>query len=456
MFENVIQDTNNGPKKLNNLLAKYTELRQFLDLYKITKDRKSLNKKRQRVLKQITTDLRSVQKPEETYEIWHQHSNLNANLAKQKISQPLGEFIKTLDLEELQDRNATADVVDYRDDHDEQDDNLVIHQLKTFAKSFDNTDNLLKSQFAVVTSGLELFPNSHKHSFLKNHVKSLTTVLYINLLRKNWNLAYKAFCLLIKFPIVDLRSLWPLGIEILRSISLSSPNSFIQDEKFFEWLSSYYVINHINSAGRTGPSRLIGAPIWRTGSKTLPPMYVIASLWDLLAKNEYRKLQSKLEELMLQPPYDSDGLMYFLSALCKLGLGIESTNPNANTSIDLFKILKTVETYLKKARSLGFFYPKDLVSRQLSIIRNYIGVDFSDTSSSESDPGADTDEDRDEEKPVEHQLKNDNDDDVYEELSELEEYDEKSNDRATEDETLVEEEGHKRAPETLDFDFDFN
>lgn len=442
MFENIIHDTNTSNKRLNSLLEKYTELRQFQDFYRIHKNRKPLQKHKQKVLKLINIELKKRLKPEETYEVWHQHKNLNANIAKQKSIQPLDEMIDELD---VVDPDAT--VVDEVSEEEYANNELAIQHLKKFTESFDNTDTLVRSQFSVLSSGLELIPDDKKLSFAKKHIKALTSILHINLLRKNWNLAYKSFCLLIKFPIVDLRSIWPLGIEILRNISPVSSVGLVKDEKFYEWLSSYYVVNHINSAGRNGPSRLIGAPIWRTGSRTLPPLYIVASLWDLLAKHEYSKLQGKLEELMLQPPYDSDGLMYFLLALCKLGTGIQLANSPGSATLhsQLSVILKNVEAALKKVKSLEFMYPKELINKQISTIRAFVGDEEDDSSSSDSDES-----DIEENNVMDSQLNvEDQEDDFFDDLEDIEE--------VGVDEKFTEAEQQEDSPDNaIDFEFDFD
>lgn len=452
MFENIIRDNNNGLKNLNPLLEKFGELRRFQDFYRIHKNKKQLKTHKQKILKLINIELKKRLKPEETFEVWHQQKNLNINLEKQKKLQSLGEIIKTLNNED-ENRDPDATVVDSieDDDEDNRSNEIAIQQLKKFTDSFDNTDNLVKSQFSVLTSGLELFPDNNKPSFIRKHIKALTSILHINLLRKNWNLAYKSFCLLIKFPIVDLRSIWPLGIEILRNVSPVKPDALIKDEKFFEWLSSYYVVNHVSSAGRSMPSRLIGAPIWRTGSKTLPPLYIVAALWDLLAKHEYTKLQSKLEELMLQPPYDSDGLMYFLLALCKLGEGIQLANESDTPRLinELSAVLKSVQTDLKKVQSLGFLYPKELIEKQISIIKQFVGEDLNESSSSESEEEFDVDENT---AQIENQLHyEDEEDDFFDDLNEIED-DKEANDK----ETIVEEQLGVVQDNSLDFEFDFD
>ena len=63
------------------------------------------------------------------------------------------------------------------------------------------------------------------------------------------------------------------------------------------------------------------APVWRSGSKTLTPLYVITSLWYIFVLGDYEQVLNKINELILEPPYNSEGVLYFISSLCHLCLG---------------------------------------------------------------------------------------------------------------------------------------
>ena len=394
MFENIIEEKLGGPKKLNKLLSKYIELHTLQDFYHRTHDRRKLKHNKRKFLKLIHHELKKRMKPEETFEVWHQLKNLNVNLDKLAPPADLESLFHSLDHKEPQPAAKSHDHDD--DDDDDDDDTVVTEKLKKFTQSFDTSSSTTKSSFFILSNGLEILPSNTKPSFQRQHIQNLTTLLHINILRKNWNLAYNIFCLLVRFPLVDIRSIWSLGVEILKHQQTPS-NSLIKDDKFFEWLSSFYVINHLNSATRLGRSRLTGAPIWRTGSRTLSSLYVVTSLWNMLFKQDYAALRNRLEELLLEPPYDSDGIIYFLLALCKLGEAAELANQanensdNGGTYTKLTSLMKSVDSDLSKVDSLDFVYPKDFVNRQIVNIMKFVDGDFEDIS--EDSSSSDNDQD---------------------------------------------------------------
>jgi RNA polymerase I-specific transcription initiation factor RRN11 len=397
MFENIIEEKLGGPKKLNKLLSKYIELHTLQDFYHRTQDHHKLKHNKRKLLKLIHHELKKRMKPEETFEVWHQLKNLNVNLDKLAVPIDVDTLFRSLNDKDSQPTNTkTRHHDDQNDDQDDEDDSLVIEKLKKFTQSFDTSSSTTKSSFFILSNGLEILPsNTTKPSFQRQHIQNLTTLLHINIVRKNWNLAYKIFCLLVRFPLVDIRSIWSLGVEILKHQQTPS-NSLVKDDKFFEWLSSFYVINHLNSATRLGRSRLTGAPIWRTGSRTLSSLYVVTSLWNMLFKHDYAALRNRLEELLLEPPYDSDGIIYFLLALCKLGEATElanqadGNNDYGSTYTKLTTLMKSVDSDLNKVDSLDFVYPKEYVNQQMVKIMKFVDGDFEDvsddSSSSENDP----------------------------------------------------------------------
>lgn len=425
MFEDFVADPklSNSKKKhkqLQKLLLKYIEGQKFQEIknngnlsatqkYKINE-----LKVKRRILKNIHKDLSERLRPEETFEIWHLHKNLN--LDRQRLNKHRYDVTENL-VNDI--TNEDDGITDEESDDDEV---SMERQLNKFLNSFDQSSTWTKANFLIKTRGLEVLPhNSLKNGLdglkggnasLRNHHRdNLKNLLHVNILRRNWSLAYKTFCLLIRFPNVDIRSIWPLGIEILnrqREETAYDENDvgLFKDEKFFDWLTSFFIINKHSSTFSSSNTRKISAPIWRSGSRTHAPMYVITSLWGLMVKNKYSKLKDRLNELLLEPPYNTDGVFYFLVALCYLVENIKLKNKfssfDNNSSSqqddgeseteddddDMFltskhdiriKIIenqKQIEHNLSKCEELKFEYPDALLHREVNMILKEIDKDY--------------------------------------------------------------------------------
>mmetsp|Transcript_379 Transcript_379/g.351 ORF Transcript_379/g.351 Transcript_379/m.351 type:complete len:514 (+) Transcript_379:125-1666(+) len=433
MFEDFLSDPkySNSKKKhkqLQRLLLKYIEVQKFQEIISNKdlplKQRQRLNKAKtkKKILRKIHEELNERLRPEETFEIWHLYKNLN--LDRQKSSkkhsvQSQGSITEGL-MDELVKSNENDEV-----DSDDSDNELSVdNQLDRFLNSFDLSSTWTKANFLIKTKGLEVLPHapletdssgfikSDNASLINHHINNLKTLLHINILRRNWGLAYKIFCLLIRLPKVDIRSLWPLGIEILNrqreeTAYDSSDIKLFKDEKFFDWLSSFFIINKHSNTFSLSNTRKISAPIWRSGSRTHTPMYVITSLWGLMIKNKYARLRDKLDELLLEPPYNTDGVFYFLMALCKLlenfklanrfsGFDDESPRDESDNEYeenDIFFLSKTdihkrilenqkiIEKNLEKCKEFNFDFPKDLINNEINWIMKQINEDNNDNSS---------------------------------------------------------------------------
>ncbi|KAK6456383.1 RNA polymerase I-specific initiation factor-domain-containing protein [Scheffersomyces xylosifermentans] len=444
MFEDVVsRKTANsaGNQTLNRLLSKYIEIKKFEEIFEKesltpsarAKFRKS--KYTRKALKVIHKELRVRLKPEETYEIWHGLDNLNSNIDKRRSSNKKSQYEdspedfarKVLDKIE----SSAGDDDEGAQERDEYEDhNSKIHStLSKFTNEFDRSNHWVKSNFLIRSNGLEVLPTHSSESpeyVQRQHISNLRTLLHLNMLRRNWPVAYKLYCLLIRLPSVDIRALWPIGIEILRrqhekegkAESSNKQHTVLdKDDKFFEWLSSFYYITHFNAAYSEGPSRSESAPSWRTGSKTLAPLYVITSLWNLLVKKRFTSLKSKLEELLLVPPYNVDGTCYFLMAMCflveaidvvngylkyrwkqeKSGRGTETSSFELDqATASLEKIVEKLEANLKTCDKLKFIYPKSSIEEQIGVLLHYLRIDnnsaFRDDPESESSESEEGDE----------------------------------------------------------------
>lgn len=435
MFEDFLSDPkySNSKKKhkqLQRLLLKYIEVQKFQEI-KSNEDlplqqRQKLNKARtkKKILKKIHEELNERLRPEETFEIWHLYKNLN--LDRQKSGKKYNANGQGNMTEKLMDDLINSNENDEVESEESDNEQSVANQLDRFLNSFDLSSTWTKANFLIKTKGLEVLPHesleTDSSSMIRNgnvglrnhHINNLKTLLHVNILRRNWGLAYKIFCLLIRLPKVDIRSLWPLGIEILNrqreeTAYDNKDIKLFKDEKFFDWLSSFFIINKHSNTFNLSNTRKISAPIWRSGSRTHTPMYVITSLWGLMIKNKYTRLRDRLDELLLEPPYDTDGVFYFLMALCKLLENFklankfssfgneapidESENEDSDEMDDLFfttkndihkKVIenqKVIERNLEKCKELNFEFPKSLLNNEINGIMKQINEDHNDSNS---------------------------------------------------------------------------
>ncbi|CAH2353573.1 hypothetical protein CLIB1423_11S02806 [[Candida] railenensis] len=404
MFENFYvgqnesKRNNNKEYKLNLLLQKYVEL-QKIDQLGLTVQQRNILKKSKRskrlVTKLIRERLTKRLKPEETFEIWHSQNNLNVNLEKQMPFKDVGDII------DEQGNDASKSLETSDSEAETESHKNIESQLNKFISTFDSSDSWTKANLLIRTRGLETLPQTNSGEdcyprgtpgFSKYHVTNLRNLLHLNMLRRNWDLAYKVFCLLVRLPHVDIRSIWSLGIEILQQQRnaqgsaqdehLSSSSSLFKDERFFDWLSSFYIITRSTVSN----SRLVAAPIWRSGSRTHAPLYVITSLWNLLIKGEVSKVSERLEELLLEPPFNTDGAFYFLLALCQLAKCFDGEDVATNIAL--------IKKNLDKCKQYKFEYPKELIEKELKQVFNK--DNYSIDLSRNEDASSDEDEEEDE------------------------------------------------------------
>ena len=295
-------------------------------------------------------------RPEETYEIWEGLEYVNSNLKGRQNVQTIAKSSKisgqtgTQDFEDNANRNNIDD--ETNEDNDGNTNKELDLEIRTMLDSTDARKSWVKSKFLVAINGLETFPES-KTNYTLYHTKNLRNLLHISILRRNWPLAYRLFCLLIRMNHVDIRTVWPLGIEILRHVGKGSA-LVAKDERFFEWLSNFFTI----SKASLNLIRDISAPIWRSGSKYHVPLYIMSFMWLLLARRKYAKMLDKLEELVLEPPFNSEGVFFYLQALGILG---QATEEKRITDNNVTKIRQSIAT----ATKLGFVVPMEYLNDKL-------------------------------------------------------------------------------------------
>ncbi|KAI5962358.1 RRN11 [Candida pseudojiufengensis] len=442
------------------IISKYVELKKYNQIYetlnKVQKCKISSPKVKSKVLRIIHKELDKKLKPEETFEIWHYDLNKQNDDRKMKTkrkkskknekknknednnngletnvsdsSRPdvdpltltIQEYLNTkvanpnLNAEDQENQILNGDIpgVESESDEDEYSNDKYIeydirstHEIENLTNAFDTKNTITKTKFIIESSGMEILPNQEifKESITNKHLNNLNTLLHFNMLRKNWDVAYNIFCLIIRFPMVDVRLIWPLGIEILTELSKNLSNKAsstyeLKITKFFNYLNSFYLVNYRNQIALEISDRTSLAPTWRVGTKTLTPLYLLTSLWYLfVAKKAYVQILNRVSELILEPPYHDEGALYFISILCCLNLMVSSINMydlqindrekfhamensefrtfnECEATLDNYKemIDKNVEMCLK----LNFCIPEDEIEEQCSHIREtLVGIE---------------------------------------------------------------------------------
>lgn len=285
-------------------------------------------------------------------------------------------------------------------------------KAKKWQSSFDPVRSWSRHQFNARKWGLEPLDfndDATKHSVRKQHMRSLNALLHINMLRQNWNLAYKLFCLLLRMKPVDVRLLWPIGVEILlqkrqqlEAQGKASKLDKLKARSFLEWLSQIYPVFRFNTMSELSNM----GPVFRSGSLTHAPMFVITLLWQLLVDQQYSKLRETLDELLMTPPYESEGVCYLIYAYCNLAesihlasryanfdktLGIVSDSEDVGDLADDVMLMGSKETIkakilenivrvrvlLDSCDQFKFEYPADIIDSEIETLRGILsGLDF--------------------------------------------------------------------------------
>lgn len=487
MFENLYVDpldskSQNKYIKLNQLLLKYVELQKLDQLCKgdelNIKQKKNLRRKpkiKKLAMKLIHERLTKKLKPEETYEVWHSQRNLNKNLERQGKAKTVKEVLEEAGTGTgTETETETGGEISDSDNLDSNSDSgssmvseEVENDLKKFISTFDGSNSWCKANVIIQTRGLEILPQTNNDSdgnfgdgglqkgtvgFNRYHVTNLRNLLHLNMLRRNWDLAYKVFCLLVRLKNVDIRSIWPIGIEILiqqqQRQSYRNSAQLFKDEKFFEWLKSFFIITRSTIRN----SRLVSAPIWRSGSKTHTPLYIITSLWRLMIKNETSKVEDTLDELLLEPPFNTEGVFYFLLAMCKLS----NCYKEIVSKDEILSNISSIEKNLELCKKYHFIYPKELMTRELKLVFNMVNPSeekefLEQSSSSEDEDEGNNDSDK-RGKTTDTSFAYETADEYY---GDVQGYTDVVEAQPTYNELDGQENGNQNQEITMDFDFDF-
>lgn len=400
MFEDFVANVESSDrrgryKQLQRLVTRHAELRQFQALVKranlTPKQKKDLERpaNRKKLLRAIRKGLQKRSLPEETFEVWHK--DLESH--DEGFEAQMLELIDTIGSDE--DLGSGSEDEDYVDG-----------KLDSYERADDISNSLYKASFLVKKMGLEQLPESPyatvaqkrletPQSIRRKHIGNLKVLLHMSILRKKWLLAYKIFCLVIRIPSVDIRALWPLGVEILaqqRQQRQNVPNAvaFSKEERFYEWLLAFATTNKSFDKDKEATRlRTSSAPAFRTSSRSHTALHVITSLWMLMAKNAIHEVVEKIQDLVLQPPYDSEGVLYFILAMCSMSLAIkladrfiffderdefEDDDDFDLAALDLKEHIRQlynehvqqVNHFLQTCEKLGYVYPHDFVEGELN------------------------------------------------------------------------------------------
>ncbi|AET38562.1 Rrn11p Ecym_3049 [Eremothecium cymbalariae DBVPG len=251
---------------------------------------------------------------------------------------------------------------------------------KKVAASLALSSKKLTGFFEVIRSGYETCPRERITNYQKVHLHHLVDLLYINILRGDFDTAYRCFSLLIRMNFVDLRSMWNLGSKILEHYNLDD------QERFLEWMSTVLTSN--SAFPQNSKNQL--DPVFRSGSRTHIPNFVLSWLWLVLENavkervfssgHDINWLLDKISELVLRPPYMDDAEVWFIYAMCyfikadKLSLQLKqegSLNGLKGSQLDIarnqvIENIHHVKNHLRICEEKGGFqYPKRVIEAQL-------------------------------------------------------------------------------------------
>ncbi|EDK41468.2 hypothetical protein PGUG_05566 [Meyerozyma guilliermondii ATCC 6260] len=395
MFESALvvvqeSDSKKKHKRLERLLSKAVEVGEYNRIQsssKLTKNQKSklqTQKARKTILKKIHSELSKRHNPEETFEEWNSQDSVPVSSEAALTDAVVSELNNNVNENEEETSSGSEDEAE--------------KHLETITSTFDQSSTWEKANFLIRAKGLEVFPHHDvpngslygvtgdmrsKFGSKKTHAAHVTVLLHLNILRRNWNLAYKLFCLLIRVPDIDIRTIWPLGIEILSQKQRETAKNGVEpelykDEKFFDWLTSFYSTRWHHKSTTSYPSRRSAAPVWRSGSRTHAPLYVISSLWTLLVRRDFSKLNDKLSEMLLEPPYSTNGVFHFLLASSKLLEAFDLKDQYSNTDDanhknelegQIRKTITLIEKSLDNSKECNFSFPESEFRNEINFIK---------------------------------------------------------------------------------------
>lgn len=392
-------------------------------------------KARKELLRRARDIIKDRPLPEETYEIWHSGDvKEEPERKKRKGEKDLHKFSTLVDElehealsietrlaeegngdEQESDSASESDSLsasssdeeeetEVEEDTDHLDAVYAARKLKKWENDTDTSRSWAKDRFVLTKAGWE-FPGllEERKSVVKNHISNVLNLLHINMLRQRWELAYKAFCILIRFDYVDIRAIWPLGVEILTRRredmihnKTGSKLDFLKCRQFLDWLGLVYPV----LPNTTLTAHMRGGPVFRSRSRRHAPAFIAAGLWELLIDKSYTRLRESLEELLLVPPYSIDGSFYYIQAVCCLCENIHladmfvkfDSNNGFPTEADIGDLaddmmligskeavqarilsnISTIEELVASCESLGFEYPKSHLDDQMTRIKLFM------------------------------------------------------------------------------------
>ncbi|CCD24403.1 Rrn11p NDAI_0D00890 [Naumovozyma dairenensis CBS 421] len=314
---------------------------------------------------------KKYEKPQETFEIWQTN-----NLKRVPINKSMITYTKLKKIEKQAKRKITVP---------------LLHASK-----------INKLCFEAMSEGLELVtPLVTIENFSLQHIEKLTTLLYLNVSRENWDIAYRIFTLLIRIKKLDIRSIWGIGVRIL---SEKSPTKTLD---FLNWMNSVYSsrLNFIQGINYRMD------PVFKSGSRTHTPKYTLTWLWKSLIQYSTKKIISgnnnsnesledgssseldidinidrnnlldlieKISEMVLIPPFMEDSEVWFIYSLCHMVLADDLSskfNPlisnGSRGDIERNQVIQHIQktkSYLQTSMNKGDFeYPEKYILKQLSI-----------------------------------------------------------------------------------------
>lgn len=282
--------------------------------------RKKRKKKRLRVTK-------SDEYTEGDFDMYVKEKLVKEMTASQSGAQQTQESPQEQQLE-LQDDIENMSPLDSDEELDLHPDTIYARQKLHDLRSGAMTSNLAPQaqwaidRFIAMSWGWDVAGASHDisdYSLIKLHVRSLRILLHASILKRKWQSAFKVFCVLVRFDWVDKRAIWPLGMEILTqrkrellAVRKLPKLEMNKETQFLEWISLLYPAARVKFIS----TRTYQGPVYRSGSRTHAPLSIITGLWHLLVEQKYSRVRELLDDMLLHPPYASDGAYPFLLAMC--------------------------------------------------------------------------------------------------------------------------------------------
>lgn len=254
-----------------------------------------------------------------------------------------------------------------------------------------------KRYFDIKCEGYEVLePLVRTEGYQLKQIEALTQILFINVSRGNWDIAYRSFSILIRIPEVDIRNIWGLGTRILMERGQTT-----RSLEFLKWMSTVYSskVNFIQSFCYRN------APAFRSGSKTHSPKYATTWLWNSLIRatelisieeeggvdgdvemdvgitksngmDKISQLIDRLSEMVLVPPYMEDAEVWFIYSMCHMVKADYLSSQYDGSQLmgsgrdiarnQVTQHIHYVKTYLQNCVQKGNFeYPKQFIEGRL-------------------------------------------------------------------------------------------